>query len=269
MDGRLFCTVARPIAERHRRALAVEPAPFAPNAHLRWHPLRGEWVAYATHRQDRTFLPPPEYNPLAPTRDPEHPTELPAGAWDVGGLREPVSALDAARARPAAAERADPRRARHLRGGGLYAGSDDVTRPAAAVAPRADHRRVGRPLRASLARAPTWHTSSVRKPRRGGRRHAASSARADLRVSVRAADSGARAGAAARISRRARHGAAGATWSRRTRPTARGWSTTGRAVAAFVPVCARYPYEVWVAPRRPVASIAALDEATCAISRAR
>jgi UDPglucose--hexose-1-phosphate uridylyltransferase len=34
--------------------------------HLRWHPLRGEWVTYAAHRQGRTFLPPPEYNPLAP-----------------------------------------------------------------------------------------------------------------------------------------------------------------------------------------------------------
>ena len=54
-----------------------------PNAHLRWHPLRGEWVAYASHRQNRTFLPPPEYNPLAPTTDENSPTEVPAGAWDV------------------------------------------------------------------------------------------------------------------------------------------------------------------------------------------
>ena len=35
------------------------------------------------HRQNRTFLPPPEYNPLAPSRDPEHPTEVPDGPWDV------------------------------------------------------------------------------------------------------------------------------------------------------------------------------------------
>jgi UDPglucose--hexose-1-phosphate uridylyltransferase len=57
--------------------------PRAPNPHVRWHPLRAEWVAYASHRQDRIFLPPPEYNPLAPTRDPEHATEVPAGNWDV------------------------------------------------------------------------------------------------------------------------------------------------------------------------------------------
>ena len=40
-------------------------------------------MAYAGHRQNRTFLPPPEYNPLAPTTDPAHPTELPAGDYEV------------------------------------------------------------------------------------------------------------------------------------------------------------------------------------------
>ncbi len=52
-------------------------------AQLRWHPLRGEWVAYAPHRQSRTFLPPPNYNPLRPTTDPSAPTELPRGRYDV------------------------------------------------------------------------------------------------------------------------------------------------------------------------------------------
>ncbi len=50
---------------------------------MRWHPLRGEWVMYAAHRLGRTFLPPPEYNPLAPTSDPAHPTELPRGTYDL------------------------------------------------------------------------------------------------------------------------------------------------------------------------------------------
>lgn len=53
------------------------------NSHMRWHPIRGEWVVYATHRQARTFLPPPEFNPLLPTFDPENPTEVPAGPWEV------------------------------------------------------------------------------------------------------------------------------------------------------------------------------------------
>jgi UDPglucose--hexose-1-phosphate uridylyltransferase len=34
----------------------------------------------------------------------------------------------------------------------------------------------------------------------------------------------------------------------------------GGAVAAFMPICARYSYEVWVAPRRPAASFADLAE---------
>lgn len=38
---------------------------------------------YAAHRLGRTFLPPPEYNPLAPTSDPAHPTELPRGRYDL------------------------------------------------------------------------------------------------------------------------------------------------------------------------------------------
>ena len=63
------------------------PSPFSDplkaSPHLRWHTLRGEWITYAAYRQDRTFLPPPEYNPLAVTLDRVHPTELPAGDWDV------------------------------------------------------------------------------------------------------------------------------------------------------------------------------------------
>ncbi|MGZ8484512.1 MAG: galactose-1-phosphate uridylyltransferase [Candidatus Binatia bacterium] len=73
-----------------RRPILVNgsaPSPFEQpltgQPHLRWHPLRAEWTTYAAYRQDRTFLPPPEYNPLAVTTDPTRPTELPAGDWDI------------------------------------------------------------------------------------------------------------------------------------------------------------------------------------------
>lgn len=59
------------------------PEPVDARPVMRWHPLRGEWVMYAAHRLGRTFLPPPEYNPLAPTSDPQHPTELPGGVYDI------------------------------------------------------------------------------------------------------------------------------------------------------------------------------------------
>ena len=36
----------------------------------------------------------------------------------------------------------------------------------------------------------------------------------------------------------------------------------GPHAVAFVPVCARYPYEVWIATRRALASVAQLDTAT-------
>jgi UDPglucose--hexose-1-phosphate uridylyltransferase len=73
-----------------RRPIAANIVPTNPphepvtgTAHLRWHPLRGEWVDYAAHRQNRTFLPPKEYSPLAVTRSKEFPTELPAGDYDI------------------------------------------------------------------------------------------------------------------------------------------------------------------------------------------
>ena len=50
---------------------------------LRWNPLLGEWVATATHRQDRTFLPPPDFCPLCPTKPGGFPTEIPESTYDI------------------------------------------------------------------------------------------------------------------------------------------------------------------------------------------
>ncbi|GFO68182.1 galactose-1-phosphate uridylyltransferase [Geomonas limicola] len=74
--GRRPIEVAGPVPSPNREPLEANP-------HLRWHPLRGEWIAYASYRQGRTFMPPPEYNPLAVTTDPENPTELPQGNYEV------------------------------------------------------------------------------------------------------------------------------------------------------------------------------------------
>ncbi|MFC5995813.1 galactose-1-phosphate uridylyltransferase [Pseudonocardia hispaniensis] len=49
---------------------------------LRFDPLLGEWVAIATHRQDRTFLPPAEECPLCPTVAGRH-SEIPTSDYDV------------------------------------------------------------------------------------------------------------------------------------------------------------------------------------------
>jgi UDPglucose--hexose-1-phosphate uridylyltransferase len=50
---------------------------------LRWNPLLGEWVATATQRQDRTFLPPDDYCPLCPTKPGGFPTEVPESNYDI------------------------------------------------------------------------------------------------------------------------------------------------------------------------------------------
>src|SRR5690349_10951978 len=81
-DGRKLMLYARDPFPAVGEAPSPSSDPYQPNSHLRWHPLRGEWVAYASHRQHRTFLPPPRFNPLAPTTDPAAPTEVPAGQWD-------------------------------------------------------------------------------------------------------------------------------------------------------------------------------------------
>jgi UDPglucose--hexose-1-phosphate uridylyltransferase len=97
-DGRsLFLYGRAPLGET-----TAPPSPHtggagSRNGHLRWHPLRGEWVAYADHRQNRTFLPPAAFNPLAVTTDPAHPTEVPAGSWDIAVFENlfPALMLDA------------------------------------------------------------------------------------------------------------------------------------------------------------------------------
>ncbi len=98
-DGRDLILYARTPIDPTITAPAAGPR--APSSsHLRWHPLRGEWVVYAANRQNRTFLPPPEWNPLAPTTDPDHPTEVPAGNWDIAVFENLFSALGASAGEP-------------------------------------------------------------------------------------------------------------------------------------------------------------------------
>lgn len=91
----------RPMSIYSRRPLsgdiqATNPVhdPIMSMPHLRWQPMRGEWVAYASHRQDRTFLPPKEYNPLAPSDSKEFPTELPKGDYDIAVFENLFSSLN-------------------------------------------------------------------------------------------------------------------------------------------------------------------------------
>ncbi len=82
-DGRGLWLYGRAPIDEAITAVAPRGEWTTPDPHLRWHPLRGEWIAYAGYRQTRTFMPPSDFNPLAPTSDPDNPTELPSGGYDV------------------------------------------------------------------------------------------------------------------------------------------------------------------------------------------
>jgi UDPglucose--hexose-1-phosphate uridylyltransferase len=61
---------------------------------LRWHPLLGEWVATAAHRQERTFFPPDERCPFCPTAPGGFATEVPAPGYDIAVLENKFPALE-------------------------------------------------------------------------------------------------------------------------------------------------------------------------------
>jgi UDPglucose--hexose-1-phosphate uridylyltransferase len=56
--------------------------PVSTRSQLRYDALLGEWVAIASHRQTRTFLPPADECPLDPSR-PGRPTEIPESEYQV------------------------------------------------------------------------------------------------------------------------------------------------------------------------------------------
>ncbi len=232
--------------------------PLEPNSHLRWHPLRGEWVAYAAHRQNRTFLPPPEWNPLAPSRDPAHPTEVPEGPWQVAVFENLFPTLSGLSHDPPSLI-VDTRPGR---------GACEVvvfTQDASA----------------SLGTLPLWHLELLFEV--WAHRYTELGARDDVQYVFPFENRGVEVGvtlhhphgqiyaypfvppiAARELQEQKAHLAR----------TGRGlledhlraeldhgpqrFLYTGPHVLALVPVCARYPYEVWVAPRRGAPSLAAL-----------
>ncbi|HYT26600.1 MAG TPA: galactose-1-phosphate uridylyltransferase, partial [Actinomycetota bacterium] len=90
-----------------------DPSRIETRSELRRDPLLDEWVAVASHRQDRTYLPPPDECPLDPST-PGRLTEIPAPDYDVVVFenRFPSLALDvdrrAGRARGPAPGQAAP-----------------------------------------------------------------------------------------------------------------------------------------------------------------
>jgi UDPglucose--hexose-1-phosphate uridylyltransferase len=226
-------------------------------SHLRWHPLRGEWVAYATHRQNRTFLPPPEYNPLAPTHDRDHPTELPAGAYDVAVFENLFPTLS------------------------LHPGAPPVTivptRPGLGACEVVVFTQ---DPAATLGGLPLWHLELLMDV--WADRTTALGSVPGIEYVMPFENRGTDVG----VTLNHPHGQIYAypfvppVPARELAEQAAYWQANGRGllddhvaaelrdgarvlyasaeVAAFVPVCARYAYEVWVVPLRPAPSLPAL-----------
>ena len=71
---------------------------------LRWHPILQEWVITATHRQERTFLPPDDYCPLCPTQPGGFPTEVPAEYYEIVAFENRFPSLRLPAPKPAIEE---------------------------------------------------------------------------------------------------------------------------------------------------------------------
>ncbi len=259
-DGRKLMLYGRAPIEAPSQAPSPFAEPMAASAHLRWHPLRGEWVTYAAYRQSRTFLPPPEYNPLAVTTDPANPTELPDGTWDVAVFDNRFPSL-----------------------GGRPGAPPSLIVP---TAPATGHCEVvvyTRDAKASLGGLPLWHVEMLLKVLADRTQRLAR--RGDIAYVLPFENRGEEVGVTlhhphgqiyaypvvppvpARMQEQALHHHAEHGHGplkpliEDERRDGRRMLYEGPQAVAFVPVCARYPYEVWVAPIEPVEQLAALSDA--------
>lgn len=257
-DGRALLLYSNRPLPADLEAPAPSGDPPEPRTELRWHPIRGEWVAYAGHRQKRTFLPPPEWNPLAPTRPGQPPTELPGGPWRVAVFDNRFPSLHPQA--PPAPPNIVPTRP------GIGACEVVVYTPDPAT---------------SLGELPLDHIELLLEV--WADRTAELGAREAIRYVMPFENRGVEVGATlhhphgqiyaypvvppvpareleqSRLARErdgtdllARHVAQELADGRRT-------LYAGARVAAFVPAFARHPYEVWIAPRRPVPDLPSLD----------
>jgi UDPglucose--hexose-1-phosphate uridylyltransferase len=257
-DGRELMLYACAPLPDNLVAPSPSQSPHALNPHLRWHPLRGEWVAYAGHRQHRTFLPPAEYNPLSASVDPAYPTEVPAGPWDVAVFANlfPTLAMTA---------------------------HDPPALPVPTAAGRGVCEVVvfTQDAKGALGTLPLWHLELIVDV--WADRYTALGQLADVAYVFPFENRGVEVGvtlhhphgqiyaypfvpplAARELAEQRAHlerhgtGLLEAMIARELEEKTR-VVYCGTHVAAFVPICARYPYEVWVAPLRAAPSFAALS----------
>ena len=90
-DGRMLYLYGR--QPHDLTAHSQDEDDIAAGGELRFHPLRGEWNVYAAHRQNRTFKPAASANPLAPTQPGGPPTEIPFEDFELAIFENKFTAL--------------------------------------------------------------------------------------------------------------------------------------------------------------------------------
>jgi len=259
-DGRSLLLYSEGEMHGPFEAPAPPGPPISAHSELRWHPLRGEWVAYAAHRQERTFLPPADWDPLAPTRPGAEPTELPGGDWQVAVFENRFPTLTPESPRP-------PHGIVDVRPG---VGACEVV----VYTPRAS---------GSIADLPPGHLELLIDV--WADRTAELGARREIAYVMPFENRGAEVGATLHhphgqiyaypfvppipareleLMKRCRlHHGTGLLERHLERELAedRRVLYAGQHVITFVPAFARYPYEAWIAPRRAAPTLAALDRA--------
>jgi UDPglucose--hexose-1-phosphate uridylyltransferase len=258
-DGReLVLYATRPFDAPPPALIAATPlrAQASPS-HLRWHPLRGEWVVYANHRQERTFLP-ADWNPLGPTTDPGQVSEVPAGAWQVAVFENLFSALGGTGPVP-------PQLVPTAPGAGRCEVVVFTQDPAGSLG--------GLSVEHLALVLEVWADRSRELARVPGVQQVVPFENRGVAVGVTLAHPHGQIYAYPFIppfierslelqrSHHAHHGH-GLLEAMITEEISANLRTlhVGERAVAFVPVCARWAYEIWVAPRRRVPSLAALGD---------
>jgi UDPglucose--hexose-1-phosphate uridylyltransferase len=258
-DGREMWLYGRAPIPEGIEGVAPQGGRTTPNPHMRWHPLRGEWITYAGYRQNRTFLPPAHYDPLSPST-PELPTEIPPGEYDVAVFENLFPSFAAS--------------------------SHDVREAIVPTAPATGTTEVvvfTQSRTGALGDLPPWHVELILSVWADRTRELG--ARPDVQYVFPFENRGTEVGVTlhhphgqiyaypfvppvaanelrhqrAYYSENAGRGLLADHLAKEVEDGRRVIASTKSAVA-IVPVCARYAYEIWVAPLRPAPLLVDLDD---------
>ena len=89
-DRVLYLYANAPKSYQHFEGL---PPISSADAHMRWHPVRREWVGYAAARQGRTHLPNQADCPLCPMQDANMPSDIPVDDYEIAIFTNRFSAF--------------------------------------------------------------------------------------------------------------------------------------------------------------------------------